>query len=384
LLLAGGCRTAEPRAAPGMIASPASAKVVCRPERDRPIAADPQRRRRCVIDVGSRNVKLVVASAMGDDARSLIADRTCRSRLQLGEKTFDQKTQSARALDRGDQEELARLLAEYAALCARDGAEMVGAIATEWARRATNPDEIRTTMAARARLDLAILSRESEARFGYLSATRGARGKVVLDFGSRSLQISSWARGAPAPEAASLALGIDEAGDQFLGKPEFRGYAPARAALVAALRAGLGPSLERVRASLRAGALDPELISVGENGDLPLALAGKLWDRDTRRGVDEARYSALLRTRTPATSASFGTVTAVLSARDLATFAAALDRDPKLFEELRSSPVRRIYGYKMLAVPAVVQVLAEDLGIETVVLVPQDMPDGLIVDHLQR
>ena len=35
------------------------------------------------------------------------------------------------------------------------------------------------------------------------------------------------------------------------------------------------------------------------------------------------------------------------------------------------------------AVPAVVGALAEDLAIETVVLVPQEMPDGLIIDNLR-
>jgi hypothetical protein len=365
-------------AAPVALAAP----IACRPDRERPIAADPQRRRRCVIDVGSRNVKLVVTSLAGEDARSLTGERVCRSRLQLGEKTFDQKTQTGRALGSGAQEGLARLLADYAALCGRDGGEVVGAIATEWARRATNPDEIRRTVAARAGLDLAILSREHEARLGYLAATRGARGKMVLDFGSRSLQLSYWPRADAEPRAMSLPLGIDEAGDRFFGKPEFTGYAAARTAFVSALRAGLAGDLARMRTFKRAEALAPELFSLAENGDVPLALGGKLWDAASHHGVDEAAYGALLKARPTSTDPAFGTVTAVLTARELGAFARRIEQDPALFEELRSDRIKRIYGYKMLAVPALVAALAEDLNIETVVLVPQEMPDGLIVDKL--
>jgi hypothetical protein len=390
-LLIAGChpaRTAEPpraapSAAPAPVASRPAAPVACRPERDQPLATDPQRQRRCVIDVGSRNVKLVVTAVKGNDPLSLTGERVCRSRLQLGEKTFDQKAQSGRPLGSADQDALARLLSDYAALCRRDGGELVGAIATEWARRATNPEEIRRTLSAGGGVDLAILSRDREGRLGYLAATRGVRGKMVLDLGSRSFQLSYWPRGAAEPEAASLPLGIDEAGDRFFGKREHRDYAAARAAFVAAFRAGLGATLPRIRAAVRSGVLAPELFSLGENGDMPLALEGRLWELATHRGVDEPGYSALLKARPPIASATFGTVTAVVSARELAALARTLEHDPALFDELRSDRVKRIYGYKMLAVPAVVGALAEDLGIETVVLVPQEMPDGLIIDNLR-
>jgi hypothetical protein len=373
----------DPSAVPAPVTSRSIAAVACRPDREQRLAVDPQRQRRCVIDVGSRNVKLVVTAVKGNDPLSLIGERVCRSRLQLGEKTFDQKAQSGRPLASAEQDTLALLLVDFAALCGRDGGQVVGAIATEWARRATNPDEIRRTVFARAGLDLAIVSSDREARLGYLAATHGARGKMVLDFGSRSFQLSYWPRGAADPEAASVPLGIDEAGDRFFGKSEYRDYATARAAFVAAFRAGLGATLPRMRAAMRSGALGPELFSLGENGDVPLALAGKLWELATHRGVDEARYSALLKARASITSASFGAVTAIVSARELAALARALEQDTALFDELRNDRVKRIYGYKILAIPAVVGALAEDLGIETVVLVPQEMPDGLIVDHLR-
>jgi hypothetical protein len=203
----------------------------------------------------------------------------------------------------------------------------------------------------------------------------------VLDFGSRSLQLSYWPRGAAEPRAASLPLGIDEAGDRFFGQRRFTGYAAARAGFVSALRAGLGPALGELRSAKAEGTLAPELFSLGENGDVPLALEGKLWTG--HRGVDEPGYAALLAARPAARDATFGTVTAVLRARDLAALARTLEGDDALFEELRSDRIKRIYGYKVLAVPAMVGALAEELGVETVVLVPQEMPDGVIVDQLR-
>jgi hypothetical protein len=383
-----GCRTTPPSIAPAASEAPARVAaapapvlppVACKPDGDRPLAAAPARRRLCVIDVGSRNVKLVVASLADNDGRTLTGERVCRSRLQLGEKTFDQKTQTARPLAPADRQALAHLLGDYSALCGRDGGQVTGAVATEWARRATNPDEIRADVKSRAGIDVDILSRDREARFGYLAATRGARGKLVLDFGSRSVQLTFWARGAAAPEAASLPLGIDEAGDRFFSSAA--SYGQARAAYVAALRSGLATTLGRARTALRAGTLAPELFSLAENGDVPLALEGKLWDGELH-GVDEPRYAALLKARPPGSSPTFGTVTAVIPARDLLAFGRRIEESAPLFAELRSDRIKRIYGYKMLAVPAVVGALADELGLETLVLVPQEMPDGVIIDRL--
>jgi hypothetical protein len=386
LLSVGACRMQAIRPPPESVGSApaaAPAPVSCRPERGQSITVEPARVRRCVIDVGSRNVKLVVASSEGDDPRSIRGERLCRSRLQLGEKTYDQKAHAARPLSPADQEALSKLLGEYAALCQQDGGQLIGAFATEWARRATNGAEIRDHLRASG-IRLEVLSREDEARFGYLAATRGAPGKTVLDFGSRSLQISYWPRGAAAPVTASVPLGIDEAGDRFFGKKDFRRYAPARAAFTTAVRSELAPHIVGIRRAIRAGTLGPELFSLAENGDVPLALDGKLFDlRKGPPGVDERTYAERLKERAPSVNAQYGVVTAVLNARELTAFAKQLEGNTALFEELRSDRLKRIYGYKMLAMPALVAALAEDLSLTEVVLVPQEMPEGLLVEKLR-
>jgi hypothetical protein len=376
----GACRAIPGPEAPQPSPAPDGgvAPVSCRPERNEPTKAGAGKLRHCVIDVGSRNVKLVVASMEGEDPRSIKSDRLCRSRRQLGEKTFDQKIRAPGPLSPDDQQALARLLGDYAALCKQDGGELTGAVATEWARRATNGKEIVEVMKG-AGVDLRVLSREEEARYGYLAATRGTPGKIVLDFGSRSLQLSYWPTGTKNPATASVPLGIDEVGDRFFGKKDqFRKYGPARDAFDTAVRSELAPHIAAIRRALRASTLSPQLFSLGENGDVPLALDGKLWTGS--KGVDEATYSALVKARPSSPTPEYGPVTVVLPPKELAAFARKLEGDNKLFEELRSERTRHIYGYKMLAFPALVAALAEDLKLEEVVLVPQEMPEGLLVE----
>jgi len=379
----GACRAIPGPEAPQPSPAPdgGAAPVSCRPERNEPIKVGAGKRQ-CVIDVGSRNVKLVVASMADEDPRSIKSERLCRSRRQLGEKTFDQKARASRPLSPEDEEALAKLLGDYAALCKQDGGALAGAVATEWARRASNGKEIVEAMKG-AGVDLHILSREDEARYGYLAATRGAPGKIVLDFGSRSLQLSYWPRGEKAPATASVPLGIDEAGDRFFGKKDdFRKYAPARDAFVTAVRSELAPHIAAIRRASRASTLSPQLFSLAENGDVPLALDGKLWTGS--KGVDEATYAGLVKGRPASPTPEYGPVTVVLPPRELAAFAKKLEGDNKLFEELRSDRTKRIYGYKMLAFPALVAALAEDLKLEEVVMVPQEMPEGLLVEKARE
>jgi hypothetical protein len=373
------CRVQAPEG-PQPALSDGGVPVSCKPEQTHPLIVDKSRNRRCVIDVGSRNVKLVVASVEDDSPRSIKGERLCRSRQQLGEKTYDQKARAARPLEAADQQTLAALLTDYAALCKKDGGELAGAIATEWARRATNSGEIKKAMKS-AGIDMQILSREDEARYGYLAATRGAPGKIVLDFGSRSLQLSYWPRGSEAPATASIPLGIDEAGDRFFGKKEHRKYASAREDFVRAARTELAPHIAGIRRAIRASTLAPELFSLAENGDVPLALAGKLWTGV--KGVDEATYSGLVKARTPLPTPEYGPVTVVIAPKELTALASKLESNQALFEELRSDRLKRIYGYKMLALPALIAALEEDLKLVELVLVPQEMPEGMIVDRLR-
>jgi hypothetical protein len=354
----------------------------CRPDLGDAIVATPGQQIRCVIDVGSRNVKLVVVGLNAGDAGNLQNLRQCRTRLQLGDKSFDPATGRGRPLPRGEQDRLVEIIQAYQRRCDQDGGQLVGAIATEWARRASNASEVVRQVGSRSGVTMAVVSREDEARYGYLSGTRGQPGKLVLDFGSRSLQLSFWARDSKAPEVVSVPLGIDEAGDRFFGGKEVEGFADGRAAAGAALRSALRPALARARAALRRKALAPELHSLGENGDLALAASGRLWPGKPPVPVDEKGYAAEVKTMVPHADATHGRVTAVLPARQLGALAALLTRDRALFDSLRSERLRRVYGNKMLVFPTLIALLEQELGLRTLVLVPQEMADGYLIASL--
>jgi hypothetical protein len=367
--------------APPAVAADGRPAASCRPEAKEPLPPPAGRERRCVIDVGSRNVKLIELSMRPHDPRSIAPERTCRARMQLGEKTFDQATQTRRPLAAAELEALIKQITDFQALCAGDGATIDGAMATEWARRATNADEIRQKVKAGTGLDLRILDGTEEGRYGYLSATRGTRGKLVLDLGSRSMQLSYWPTGSDTPEIVGLPLGIDESGDRFFGKREYTDYAMAQAAYATALREPLAALLAKVRKDFRKRKLAPEVYSLAENGDVALALAGKLWDASAK-GVTEEVYSAAVKATQPQRDKQRGMVTAVLPARAVAALAERLDRDRVLFEELRSDGRKRFFGNKMLVLPALIRMLEKEIGLKSVVLVPQEMSEGLVIDRL--
>jgi hypothetical protein len=372
-------------AAAAVAAAPAAAdlpSINCRPDLAAALVNPSASPVRCVVDVGSRNVKLVVAAARDREPGSFESLRQCRARLQLGDKAVDPATGNGQALPHAEQQALVALIEAYARRCSADGGKLAEALATEWARRASNTGAVAALVAARTGTTLSVLSREDEARFGYLSATRGARGKLVLDFGSRSLQLAFWPRQADAPEVVSVPLGIDEAGDRYFGARD-SGFKDGKVALMDSLRKALGPTLERARLALRKKQLDPELYSLGENGDMALAASGKLWAGTPPSTVDEAGYGTAVKASLPTASNKYGRVSAVLTPRDMQRVAQTITRTRPLFESLRSPRLRRVFGNKMLVYPVLIELFARELGVRTLVLVPQEMADGYLIAKLK-
>ena len=356
----------------------------CLPELSTPVAESPAGHGvRCVIDIGSRNVKLVVAGLREGEAGSFQNLRQCRTRLPLGDRSFDPATGRGRPLPQAQQDTLAAIVAAYRRRCAEDGGQLVGAVATEWARRATNASTVMEQVGRKSGVPIAVITRDEEARFGYLAATRGQPGKLVLDFGSRTLQLSFWAGDSKAPEVVSVPLGIDEAGDRFFAGDDVDSYEDGTRALAAVLRSALRPMLARARAAIKRKMLAPELHSLGENGDLSLAADGRLWPGKPALPVDEARYGALVKTMAPRRDPRHGRVTAVLEASQMIGMARALDGDRSLFQQLRSERLRRVYGNKMLVFPALTALLQQELGLASLVLVPQEMADGYLIGSLR-
>ena len=350
--------------------------ITCRPEVGSPAPAAAGSDVHCVIDVGSRNVKLVVASARAGDPKSLANLRQCRSRLQLSDKTRDPQTGLGRPLALPDQHALLAVIRTYAGICRGDKGRLHAAVATEWARHASNIDDISKLLVDRTGVAIDVLSRKEEARAAYLAATRGQRGKLVLDFGSRSLQLAFWATDAAEPEVRSAPLGMDELGDRFFAQTP--SYEKGRKALIEALRTSLGPMLTMARRAIRRGTVTPELYSLGENGDLSLATVGALWSGTPPRATDEPGYAAAVKAL-PRPDPLVGLPLSMGAVRTLTTAPA---ENPLLFEDLRSPDRRRVFGNKMLVFPAMTVWLRQELGLTKLVLLPQEMADGVLVAAL--
>ena len=67
----------------------------CDPDIDEPLEPAMGRLRYCAVDIGSKNVKLTSAAMMPGDLTSLVAERDCKAAKSLGDKTYDQKTETA-------------------------------------------------------------------------------------------------------------------------------------------------------------------------------------------------------------------------------------------------------------------------------------------------
>src|SRR5262249_20436161 len=118
--------------------------------------------------------------------------------LGLGAEVFDSKSGTARSLPAEATSDLSETIREFQKICALDGGMVVAAGATQWARDAPNIAEVRARVKADTGLDFAVLSPRLEAEYGYVAATLDTPGRVVLDPGSNSFQISWQAKGASA------------------------------------------------------------------------------------------------------------------------------------------------------------------------------------------
>lgn len=341
----------------------------------------------CAADLGSRNVKLVVNSMTPGKPLTLRNERFCRSLLNLGTKVYDAQAptgQQNRPLADRDLEDLVAAVREFRTLCESDGGRMLGADATEWARHATNIKQIQDRVVGSTGTTIDVLSPEQEARYGYLAATHGTRGRIVLDPGSNSFQITWQGRDDAAPLWISIPLGYEQAARlHFLAAES---YAAARRGYAADIRARLAaatPSLSTLRAAVKAGGLGKEIIALGQDAAIDLFVRGTLRDANGLWLTDTASFERKIRERGRTISPMFGEINAMLSASEVAAYLASLETGAG-FQQLRSDPIRRLYGNKALVVPALLDVLTRDLGIDSVVLTPAETGTGYILTKLAR
>ena len=368
--------------------------VTCSGEADatKPVIAAAGRRIYCAIDLGSKNAKLQVISIEPDRASSFEDERLCKVPLGFGAKVFDAKTKTKGPLAAADIANLVTVVREFQQICAVDQGTLVGAEATQWARDATNIAEVEAAVKARAAIDVEVLTPEQEGQYGYMAATRGAPDRLSLDPGSNSFQIGWLEKGATTPRTVSIPFGFVRATAEHYPVRTSESYDAARADhaahLVALLGEALGAltppaSIASLRNAIAHGKLEPVIYVVGQDGALQLAVRALLRGEDGRWVDTKDAYEARLAREKPIAHPIFGAVTTVLTPTEFGGFFAHV-MNAADFEALRQQPVRDLYGEKALANTVLVDTLIKQLGITSVVLVPQEMPAGYILAKIAK
>ena len=159
-------------------------------------------RRLAVIDLGSNSFRLVVFTYV-PEAWWKRTDEIFES-VRIGE-----GLEATGDLQPGPMERALETLELFAHFCRATGIDDVRPVATSAIREAGNRESFLAAARARAGLDIQVLSREEEARYGYLAAVNSTtlRDGVSLDLGGGSMQLvrvldrraqhmQSWALGA--------------------------------------------------------------------------------------------------------------------------------------------------------------------------------------------
>jgi hypothetical protein len=372
---------------------PAAPAVSCNGEPDKTKPIPRQKAGRltlCAIDLGSNNAKLQVLSMDPGKPLSFKDERQCHVRLGFGAIVFDSGTGERKALPPSETAKLVDVVKEFQKICALDKGEMLGAEATQWSRDATNIEDVRKSVKAGTGIDFEVLTSEWEGHFGYVAATRNVPGRFALDPGSNSFQIAWWPQGAKVARTVSVPLGFVRGARAYYAADAAGTFEAARARhaedikkrLDEALGALKPPSsLAQLKAEVAKGAFSPEIFVMGQDGALHLVVRGRLRDADGKwtQTADAYRAAALAEPKVP--NERFGEILALLKPEEIASFLADVAR-PAEFNALRSEPVRTLYGEKTLANAVLLDVLVRELGVKTIVMVPQEMPTGYILYKL--
>jgi exopolyphosphatase/guanosine-5'-triphosphate,3'-diphosphate pyrophosphatase len=188
-----------------------------------------------VIDLGSNSFRMVVFEERGDSW-----ERTdeLSAAVRIGEGLAASGHLSEAAMARA-----LRTLEEFTALCEQRGlgGHSIDAVATSAIRDAENGHAFLERVRMRIGLDVRVLSREQEARYGYLAAVNSTTliDGCVLDLGGGSLQLVHVA-GRLARESGSWRLGAVRMTERFLV-----GDGPAKRSQCKALQAHVARKLER-------------------------------------------------------------------------------------------------------------------------------------------
>jgi exopolyphosphatase/guanosine-5'-triphosphate,3'-diphosphate pyrophosphatase len=170
-------------------------------------------RRQAVIDLGSNSFRLVVFSWEGT-GREAWWKRTdeVHEAVRIGAGLDATGELAPKPIERALQ-----MLDLYAHFCRATGIDDVRPVATSAIRDASNREQFLTAARERTGLEVQVLEREEEARYGYLAAVNSTTlaDGIALDIGGGSLQLSR-IEGRLATDARSWRLGAVRMTERFL------------------------------------------------------------------------------------------------------------------------------------------------------------------------
>jgi exopolyphosphatase/guanosine-5'-triphosphate,3'-diphosphate pyrophosphatase len=209
-------------------------------------------RRVAVIDLGSNSFRMVVFGFEADGDRWERVDELSAA-VRIGEGLAGSGKLGEEPMGRGLQ-----TLEQFTGLCDSHGLDQhaVDAVATSAIRDAENGGEFLERVRLRTGLDVRVLTREQEARYGYLAAVNSTTlsDGCVLDLGGGSLQLVRVA-GRLARELGSWRMGAVRMTERFLPP-----NGPAKRGQLKALQAHVARKLERAPWLELAG---PRLVGLG-------------------------------------------------------------------------------------------------------------------------
>jgi exopolyphosphatase / guanosine-5'-triphosphate,3'-diphosphate pyrophosphatase len=318
-------------------------------------------RRLAVIDLGSNSFRLVVFSWV-PGAWWKRTDEI-HEPVRIGE-----GLDAAGELGAEPMERALETLELYAHFCRATGVEDVQPLATSAIRDAGNREAFLARARERAALDVRVLSREEEARYGYLAAVNSTTlsDGVALDLGGGSMQLTRVA-GRLAAESGSWPLGAVRMTERFLpGEQVKRKQIKALRAHVAEQLAGArwlkGPRLVGIGGTVRnlaaAAQIEAGLPSYGVQGhaieraaldDLVEELAARpASERGEVPGIKAARADLILAgavvVQSVMEAGGFGALEATEAGLREGVFYETLlaGADPPLFEDVRAASVRNL------------------------------------------
>ncbi len=203
-----------------------------------------------VIDLGSNSFRMVLFERRGDSWERA-GERSAAVRIGAG-------LAGSGRLGEAAMESAMDTLEGFTAVCEQRGLEehSIDAVATSAIRDAENGQEFLEAVRGRTGLEVRVLSREQEARYGYLAAVNSTTlsDGCVLDLGGGSLQLVRVA-GRLARESGSWRMGAVRMTERFM-----LGDGPAKRGQRKALQAHVARKLERAPWLTSTG---PRLIGLG-------------------------------------------------------------------------------------------------------------------------